>query len=288
MLTSLSEPEQGSGGETILQSALHGAPWEAPQTAGLPGTEPCAQAAWLTIDDAYAGQMRLRATLIERRRTDVIAALPGSEATLEELYGFVLRSVSARPDFSLKTDGARDDTPVRAVRPDGVPVTLDAGDPLATLGRLVAEDLCVLQRVDGDAGHRLTAAVLCFPAHWSLQEKLGRTMARIHAPVEEYDAHLERRVQRMLDALRPGLVLTRMNCLPSVVPDLFTPQTEADEAAHSDPHGPYLRSERQCLWRLPETGAVAFSIQTRMVRRSDLTPAQRAGYARWRAAQGLP
>jgi hypothetical protein len=59
-------------------------------------------------------------------------------------------------------------------------------------------------------------------------------------------------------------------------PELFTPRLE--EVPHSpksaDP--PYLRSERQTLLRLPETGAVVFAIHTWMVAVENLSVAQRA------------
>ena len=41
-----------------------------------------------------------------------------------------------------------------------------------------------------------------------------------------------------------------------------------------------MRSERQCLVRLPQTGAVVFAIHTYVVRMADLTQAERDGLAR--------
>ena len=40
------------------------------------------------------------------------------------------------------------------------------------------------------------------------------------------------------------------------------------------PDRPYIRSERQCLVRLPKTGAVVFSIHTRVIHESSLTNEQ--------------
>ena len=39
----------------------------------------------------------------------------------------------------------------------------------------------------------------------------------------------------------------------------------------------FMRSERQCLLRLPQSGAVVFTIHTYVVRLEDLTEAERAG-----------
>ncbi len=266
-------------GPAVLQSKLASAPWDVAQTAGLPGTRPCTPETWLTVDDAYAGQMALRSALIRGARASVIGVTDRAEEPLEELYGTVLAALAERADFDV--------TNTDVGRPDGTRVPLERSDPLGTLGHLVAEDLCILQRLPSVEEHALTAAVLCFPAHWSLDEKLGRPMGRIHKPSAEFDENVRRRVQRMFDGLRPGVMLMRMNCHPSPAPDIFTPQREADPTAHSDPNGPYLRSERQCLRKLPRTGAIVFSIQTRMVARANLTGEQVAGYATWRAGLGL-
>jgi len=96
-------------------------------------------------------------------------------------------------------------------RPDGARIPIDRADPLGTLGHLVQEDLCLMER--RGAEHVLTGAVLCFPASWRLSEKVGRPMIGIHEPVREYDATLARRVQRLLDGVRTGRPLLRFNVL---------------------------------------------------------------------------
>ncbi len=120
--------------------------------------------------------------------------------------------------------------------------------------------------------HVLSGAVLCFPASWSLAEKMNRPLGLIHAPVAQYDALMARRVQRLLDAIRPGQPLWRANANAQLTGDLFAPMTEAEARRRKPvpPDAPYLRSERQCLVRLPRTGAVVFSIHTYMLERASV------------------
>jgi hypothetical protein len=129
----------------------------------------------------------------------------------------------------------------------------------------------------GDGGeHLLTAAILCFPAGWTLAEKLGRPMMRIHQPVAKYTEDVGRRVQRLLDAVRPEMPLWRANAHLSRAP-LFNPLPEdAPKDTTNQGEMPFVRSERQCLLRLPKTGAVLFSIHTYLVRVTDLSGEQRA------------
>ncbi len=132
------------------------------------------------------------------------------------------------------------------------------------------EDFCVLQPRDGE--QVLTAALLCFPAAWTLPEKLGRPLSGIHAPVAPYDAGIAVRVQRMFDGVQPERGLRRANLLRYDLPDLFQPHTEGAPRPVGIANSPYERSERQSVIRLPETGAVVFSIHTTVVRRVTSSP----------------
>jgi hypothetical protein len=110
----------------------------------------------------------------------------------------------------------------------------------------------------------LTAAVLCFPASWTLAQKLGRPMTGIHQPVEIYDAALAARVHRLLSAIRPEQPLWRMNFFTYDDFMLHHPRVEGDW--RRQPTGKsYVRCERQTLLRLPRTEAVLFAIHTIVV-----------------------
>ncbi len=267
----------------ILQTRLAHAPWMSAQTARMPGTTPVAADAWLTVDEAYAAQLAERARLIVERPDAVMAHLPGSEPALGEVLERVLDALDAREDFALEARAV--------IRPDGRAVTLDARRPLATLGHLVQEDFCLLEKPGGAEAHVLTAAILCFPANWTLAEKLGRPLGAIHAPVPQYVPRMAARVQRLFDALRPveegGRILMRMNAIGHCVPDLFQPRRENDPPGQGQGQaqgrgqsaGGYLRIERQCLRKLPRSGAVVFSIHTTVLAQAALSPRQAADFA---------
>lgn len=248
----------------ILQDRLPHLPWMDPRMARLPGILPLTDDSWLRLDEAYAGQMAERDRLIATRPERVLAMQPAARPAAEELYDRVLARLAGTAGYRI---GAAE-----ALRPDGVMVPLDRGQPLRTLGRLVQEDLCLMER-RGDE-HVLTAACLCFPASWWLPEKLGRSLIGIHVPVAQYDEGLARRVQRLFDAIRPDRPLWRMNHLVYRDPTLHQPRREADPRADRR-GGTYLRAERQCLVRLPDTGAVLFSIHTYVVSLDSLGAAER-------------
>ena len=254
--------------EPILQKTLPFAPWMDPRTARLPGTLPIDGDDWLRQDDAFAAQMAERDRLIERSPEVVHRTLQSARPAVAELFARVLDEVRNRDGYRVGAE--------TVVRPDGVEVPLNGGEPMLTLGRLVQEDLCLMEKV-GDE-HVLTAACLCFPASWSLDEKIGRPLIGIHRTVKPYDADLARRVQRMFEAIRPESPLWRMNALVYRDPTLFQPRREGDPRVDRT-GGSYLRAERQCLMRLPESRAVVFSIHTYVVHLDDLDPAAREGLA---------
>lgn len=255
----------------VLQDRLPTAPWMAEATRRLPGVQPLREAAdWLARDEAFAGQMALRDRLVVERRGDVIASCPGSERAVAELYGEVLRYLEGCAGYVIADDAC--------LRPDGVRVSLVDADPLGTLARLIQQDLCVLEKPEGAGEHVLTAAVLCFPASWTLSEKIGRPLTAIHDPVESYTGDMAKRVQRLFENMRVDTPLWRQNAMVYGDPDLYHPRSVAAPREERG-RGAYLRSEKQVLRRLPVTGAVVFSIHNYIVRLADLTPEQRAGLA---------
>jgi dimethylamine monooxygenase subunit A len=254
----------------VLQRHLPVAPWMADHLLRLPGTVPVALADWLQRDEVFAEQMAARDYLIAERRAAVHALAAGARPAAEELLALVLSHLDGVPGY------VRDGSAMR--RPDGVLVALD-GEPLVAAGRLVQEDLVILERPEGGEEHVLTGAILCFPSNWTLAEKFGKGLVRIHLPVDRYDEGVARRVQRLFDAIRPEAPIMRANLLLYSDPALFNPRREFARHTPDPGAAEYVRVERQTLLRLPETRAVIFSIHTYMVRPADLTPEQSAKLA---------
>jgi hypothetical protein len=250
----------------ILQSRLPFAPWMDPRTARLPGVLPIVGDDWLRVDDAFAGQMEERDRLIALNSGGVHALLTAGQPAAEELFERIVKDLAQNSDYVVNSEDI--------LRPDGIRVPIDRANPLLTLGRLVQEDLCLLES-DGTE-HVLTGAILCFPASWTLAQKIGRPMTAIHAPVEPYSDDIAKRVQRLFDAIRPEQPLWRANAL--VYDDPMLHQSRLEGQRRPAPlTRDYLRSERQCLLRLPETRAVVFSIHTYLVKVDDLTQAEQLG-----------
>ncbi len=223
-------------------------------TARLPAMKPV-QGSWVTIDDAYSAQLAEKARLMTQNRQAVCHITNGAEPAVSELLDHVLAEIAGLDGFDRSGDSVK--------RPDGQKITIDRNDPFLTLSQLVTEDLCLLEK-HGDE-HVLTAALLCFPAAWTLAEKIGQPLTRIHVPVPPYDDNIARRVQRLFDGIQPGRPIWRANLHTYEEPDLFHVRAENDPRPYTDIDARYERSERQTVLRLPKSGAVLFAIQTCVV-----------------------
>jgi dimethylamine monooxygenase subunit A len=212
-----------------------GPPWLSMGTRGLAGG-PGAGDPRFVADEERDADLARKEHLAATRHAEVFRALPEAwEASVE-----VAADVSAA---------------IGAALAPGL-------HPLDAAGRAVQEDLCVL--VERPGAHVLVAGSVCFPSYWRLEDKMGRSLAEVHAPVPHYAAELDLRVERLLGRLRPGRAVWRRNWSIHDDPEyhLRAPGVPRPVTA---PMGLWLRSERQTLSRLPESGAVLFTIRTQQV-----------------------
>ncbi len=215
---------------------------------------------WFEIDTLYRAELVERNRLLAERHGEVFGAVPGSEPARAELLSMVIEHLTrVHPAwFELRGTTLRNHL-------TGEQWEADAHEPLELAGRLVQEDLCLIEA--SPEGPRLTAAVLCFPSRWRLHEKLGRPLAMVHGNVPFYGERLARPVDRFMAHVRPGHIACRLNWSLMDDPALFQPtgkwRTARNETVTEQNAGErlFLRVERQTLRRLPMSGAVAFGIR---------------------------
>ena len=252
----------------VLHTHLPFRAWEDPVLSRLPGTQPLT-GPWIIRDEAFTGQMAERDRLMAKRRSDVVVEDASAHPAALELLDHVLAELAQDPAYQVGAD---------VLRPDGAPVRVDRTDPMGTLARLVQEDLCILEK-HGDE-HVLTAATLLFPSSWTLSEKFMRPLMAIHEPVALYDQNIGRRVQRMFDTLRVEQPIWRANWLTYQRPDLYHPRVGFEARPRPALGTGYLRSERQTIFRLPQTNAMVFSIHIYLLAVADLDDETRASLRR--------
>lgn len=238
------------------------------------------------FDDQYPALMARRRDLLDTRKDDVLAVTEGSGAMRAEALAVLVAHLCAdRAAWFSRCDNKLTN------HLTGETWALDRldHDPLEVAGRLVVEDICLLAPAPCPL---LAAAVLCFPSRWRLADKIGQPLHAIHAPVPDYAWALGGPVDRFLGLLKPGRLVARMNW--SIHDDAALFQPEADHAPRqaitTANAGAMLtlRIERQTLSRLPQTGAILFTIRTYQHRLSRVAAVPGAAASLREALMGLP
>lgn len=175
-------------------------------------------------------------------------------------------------DRTARTDAFDRHPDAVIVRPEAgaagreVAALVGADGGLAEAARATWEDLCLLLPLGPDGAYVLTGAAVAFPTDWRLSEKIGRPVTAIHAPIQGYAKHLAAGVDHFMATLAPGVIFGRANWF--VVPDDTWRYMPADDPATRFAHvtaenagrSLFIRCERQTLRRLPDSGAILFTI----------------------------
>ena len=218
------------------------------------------ESVWFELDDQYIPEMAQKRHLLTAAFSEVFAAMPNSDAARAETLDMVIAALTVHHPNWFSRNGM-----VLHNHLTGENWDTQLNDPLELAGRLVQEDLCLIQ--NRDDGPVFTAAVVCFPSRWRLLDKIGKPLAAVHGPVPLYANRLARPVDRIMRHLKPGHIVSRLNWSLLDDPALFQPggkwRTESDSSITADNAGDrvFLRVERQTLRRLPATGAVLFGIR---------------------------
>jgi dimethylamine monooxygenase subunit A len=229
----------------------------------------------IEVDEAcYRRELALKESLLTGDLRARFQAEPGTEPLQWEAVTVVLpRMAEEHPrHFELRVEGERWHwrnhlLGTEAAFTPGEPGSLPLA-PLDWLGRQVQEDLLLM---DGTReGMPLVAGQLCFPAVWCLDEKLGRSMLEVHAPVPRFAEQLGASTLRLMERLKPERSVSRVNWSITVTDRLdLEPRTLPEWrhlfggiTARNAGERCFLRLERQTLSLLPRTGAILFTIHT--------------------------
>ena len=197
-----------------------------------PGLTPLSEDAWLLPDTEASAWMAEKRLLMKLQRSLVSSgALNGDPA--EEVLRRVMQASGDVPSQKMPT-------------------------ALEEAASLVSDDLCILE-AKRPHDWRLTAGVLCAPTYWTLPERIGLDLGGLHGPVPGGDPGLASRISRIFSGLQPGRILERFNWTVQIGGERFTPERPRNDGHHA--HDLYLRVERQTVSKLPQTGAVLFTIR---------------------------
>ncbi len=209
------------------------------------GTRALDISTWLAADEHTPKELQLRRDILAQHGSSVARMVPGHEKGLEELLSLAEIHLGDRLDRS-------------------------AGSPMEQLAVSAPDDVLVMWR--DEKNWRLIGGALLFPNQWTLDDKIGKTLADIHGPVDGYDELLEARTDRFFDKLSPARPMARRNWFFHDDPTFFQPN-RADQRAFRDPDDAaklFVRSEGQALRRLAFSDLIIFTVKTQVAPISEL------------------
>lgn len=175
------------------------------------------------------------------------------------------------PDLAARAEGF-------AAYPEGIQLAAEGAAPGAELAAMLGlsgglaeaarahhEDMCLLILRPGDEQYRLVGAAVAWPSDWTPADKMGLPLRSLHAPIQGYEEQLASGVDHFMAKLKPGAIYGRCNWFIAATDDK---RWAAEPPEHAFSHVTaqnagetlFVRSERQTLRRLPQTGAILFTI----------------------------
>ncbi|USG61648.1 DUF3445 domain-containing protein [Sneathiella marina] len=204
---------------------------------------------WLHEDQNHRTDLEEKDRILTKYYDQVVAARPGSLTAQQEILELVRDE--------LQTNYPNTDVPMPP-NADEVPIVIAA--------RHVQEDLVLMQEINNK--FILSAACVCFPTGWNLQEKAGKPLMAIHDPVPDLNERIGNPIDRFFQNLKGGKKVERFNWGLYDCADLFQPawrrdthhpnkQIDADNIGHKV----FFRVERQTLQRLSNGKDILFTIR---------------------------
>ena len=175
------------------------------------------------------------------------------------------------PDLEARAEGF-------AAFPEGIRLSPEGEEPGAELAAMLGlsgglpeaacnhhEDMCLLTLREGEEQYRLVGAAVAWPSDWTPADKMGLPLRALHAPIQGYEEQLASGVDHFMSKLKPGAIYGRCNWFIAATGERRWVAGPPEQAfAHVTPENAgetlFVRSERQTLRRLPETGAILFTI----------------------------
>ena len=211
------------------------------------GLEPIKESDWLEVDDLFNSEIELKKELYDSHFNDIHQEVKESFESQVELLS-VLKSHLEQYHPNLEITSVAESL------------------PLKNASLMVQEDL-VLMLPRGEE-YFLGAASLCAPSNWSLQEKFKSSLIGLHVHVPTYEKKIGARVNNLFNNLPRERIFQRFNWSVYEDSKLFQParsksRIERSKTITEDNAGDrlFIRVERQTIRRLPETGAIVFTIR---------------------------
>lgn len=240
---------------------------------------------WLLIEDSYKAELEEKMKILTNShpkypankdlRGSTFFESPEADHAIREFYDIAVNYMCSKYPMYFKRDEKHvhniitgDRIPSRS----GNHTRVELQDALT---RTIQEDFLILlkdpSRADEKYGDEyfFKAGVFAFAAGFDPKDKFDKPLTSIHDPIPGYAEKLKKSMNRFFDRLGAYEIVTRSN-FSVQTHDKFYVDND-NKGYHNDYSGEqptfdendlHYRSERQALTKLPESGAIVFTIRT--------------------------
>ncbi|NOT74471.1 MAG: DUF3445 domain-containing protein [Cyclobacteriaceae bacterium] len=227
------------------------------------------------IDENYLKEIKLKRKLLSTDHSYYYQSSTVTEKAQWEVVDKILFNLSnSYPDkFTYTKSSAKSQFENKLLKEKvdfayGDTSTLDM-EPMDWVGRQIQEDLLLL-----DTASILRSGQLCFPSGWDIQSKFEKHFLELHAPLPKLMEPMLQAADKLIERIPFGKPIARTNWGFRITDqlDLSTRRKESYSrlmqilvpklTIENTGDKIFVRSERQTLSRLSESGFVLFTIHT--------------------------
>lgn len=240
---------------------------------------------WLLLEDSYLTELEEKTKILTNTNTKYPAdkdlrgstffESPEADHAIREFYDVTMTYMCTKYPMYFKKDEKGIHNTITG---EHVPLTSanhSRTELQEALARVIQEDFIILlkdpSRGDEKYGDEyfFKAGVFAFAAGFDPKDKFDKALTSVHAPIPGYEEKLKKSMNRFFDRLNPYEMVTRSNFSVQAHDKYYVDNDNkgyhndySTEAPTFDETELHYRSERQVLTKLPESGAIVFTIRT--------------------------
>ncbi|MEM7401068.1 MAG: DUF3445 domain-containing protein [Pseudomonadota bacterium] len=227
------------------------------------GLNSIALSEWLLYEDDFKNRIHEKKQLIKSEGERVLCFVQNSINAQRELLDLLLAHIKKYHPIEFDVTDESIHSKLENVF---YSFTDYQNNPLELVSYLIGDDICLLNEENDD--FRLIAASVCAPTWWDLQEKIGKPLADIHAPIADLEEKIGRMIRHFLKNLKTDDCFQRSNWFlfscPDycVFPNCFDFYSNMKNVSLDNIESTlFLRSERQTFRRMEKTNHIVFGIK---------------------------
>lgn len=252
---------------------------------------------WLLMDEQYKEKLEQKKKTIAEIKASTVFTLPFADSAVVEFYHVIINYMHKKyPMHFVLIENKGGEQGGNSEKFDSsnyiynnimdvkLPLSvshLSSEEILLLLSQTIEEDFIILMKdpskhdeIDGDE-YYFKAGIFAFAAGFNPQDRFDKPLSFIHHPIPNYESKLKLSMNKFFTRLAPNQFVTRSNFSVQTHSQFFV---DDSNKGHNLPEGfvqkpldrkdldfdnqVHYRSERQVLTKLPQTGAIVFSIRT--------------------------